>query len=245
MNRTTDFYAEDLAFVHDAGFTGFITRAMPALKRLLREAGIADGVVVDLGCGSGRWLARLGELGYEAVGVDVSEAFLAMARKRAPDAHLIQGSLFRVHLPRARCVTAIGECVNYATADPEGAATPGKLFERVYSALEPGGLFVFDVALPGRVGPEGVHKFVLDESWAVLIDAREEQDSSALERRITTFRETGGTYQRSVECHRLHLWPAAELVRMLEAAGFGVQQLSSYGGLSFPPSYTAFSARKP
>lgn len=245
MDPEDGFYGDDLAFVHDVGFTGFVQRAMPALEELLRATRIECGVVVDLGCGSGRWLARLVELGYQAIGVDVSPAFLALAQERAPEARLIQASLFEVDLPRAGCVTAVGECLNYAGSDPDAAGSPAELFERVHSALEPGGIFVFDVALPGRVGPRGNQKFVLDDSWALLLDAREDEDGGALERRITTFRQVGDTYRRQSELHRLRLWPASRLGSWLAEAGFEVRQLDSYGELPFPTGYAAFCARKP
>jgi len=52
-------YGEDLAYVHDAGFTGYCLNAAPGLLRALKRNGITGGLVVDLGCGSGRWARAL------------------------------------------------------------------------------------------------------------------------------------------------------------------------------------------
>ncbi|HXX48982.1 MAG TPA: class I SAM-dependent methyltransferase [Myxococcota bacterium] len=40
------------------------------------------GPVLEVGCGTGRVLAKLGEAGYEALGVDVSRPMLELARRR-------------------------------------------------------------------------------------------------------------------------------------------------------------------
>jgi SAM-dependent methyltransferase len=77
-------YAPDLAAIHDAGFGGFARDAAPGLLRRLRRAGIRDGLVVDIGCGSGIWARALTDAGYDVLGVDVSEAMLQIARRRAP-----------------------------------------------------------------------------------------------------------------------------------------------------------------
>ena len=85
------FYARDLATIHDAGFGGFARDAAPGLLRRLRRAGIHDGLVVDLGCGSGIWARALTDAGYDVLGVDQSEAMLEIARRQAPEAQFVTG----------------------------------------------------------------------------------------------------------------------------------------------------------
>jgi len=48
-------YFEDLACIHDTGFRERALGAAPGLQQILVKYGIARGLVVDLGCGSGRW----------------------------------------------------------------------------------------------------------------------------------------------------------------------------------------------
>ena len=67
-------YRDDLSYIHHVGFGGLAGGAAPGLLGLLREAGIREGLVVDLGCGSGLWARELTEAGYEALGIDSSAA---------------------------------------------------------------------------------------------------------------------------------------------------------------------------
>lgn len=45
-----------------------------------------EGIVVDLGCGSGIWTTALADSGYEVVGVDISPAMIEIACQRVPEA---------------------------------------------------------------------------------------------------------------------------------------------------------------
>ena len=58
-------YREDLAYVHGVGFDWFARGAAPGVLDILRGGGITDGLVVDLGCGSGIWVRELVRAGYE------------------------------------------------------------------------------------------------------------------------------------------------------------------------------------
>ena len=49
------------------------------LTGLLREQGIADGLVLDLGCGTGIMTRLLAAEGYDMIGVDVSGEMLEIA----------------------------------------------------------------------------------------------------------------------------------------------------------------------
>jgi SAM-dependent methyltransferase len=52
------------------------------LPLYLELAAKYPGPVLEVGCGTGRVLAKLGEAGYEALGVDVSRPMLEVARRR-------------------------------------------------------------------------------------------------------------------------------------------------------------------
>lgn len=53
---------------------GLLTGCAPGLLTVLAEAGIHDGLVVDLGCGTGVWAEHLSDAGYQVVGLDISPA---------------------------------------------------------------------------------------------------------------------------------------------------------------------------
>ncbi|MCD7763987.1 MAG: class I SAM-dependent methyltransferase [Lachnospiraceae bacterium] len=55
------------------------------LHGLLLKYGVADGLVLELGCGTGAMTQRLARLGYDMIGVDNSIDMLEIAREKQPD----------------------------------------------------------------------------------------------------------------------------------------------------------------
>ncbi len=144
-------YGPDLAYIHDAGFTDYARSAAPGLLSILRRNKVTEGLVVDLGCGSGRWARRLNDQGYCVFGVDQSPAMIRLARRFAPQSKFKVASLLDVHLPACDAVTSIGECLNYAVDQRSSRARLMRLFRGVFRALRSSGVFVFDVAEPARI----------------------------------------------------------------------------------------------
>jgi SAM-dependent methyltransferase len=239
-------YLEDLAYIHDVGFSGFAMQAAPGLLGILRQCGVTQELVVDLGCGSGLWARELDRAGYPVLGVDISAAMLQIARQRVPEARFQRGSFLEVALPPCGAVTAIGECLNYLF---DAANKPERLvqfFRRVYQALRPGGVFVFDVAEPGRGGGRGPRQRNFQgEDWALLLETEEDRHEAILTRRMTTFRRVGRLYRRGEEIHRLHLYRGAEIVTALRRLGFRNRRLRGYGDFRLPRGLVGIVARKP
>jgi hypothetical protein len=121
-----------------------------------------------------------------------------------------------------------------------------RLFARVYRALEPRGIFLFDVAAPGRLrGGSPQRHWREGEDWAVLVEATEEIGIGRLTRSITTFRKTGENWRRDHETHSLRLHTRRDLEARLRAVGFRVRALAGYGRFRFAPGHLGFCARKP
>jgi SAM-dependent methyltransferase len=225
-------YRQDLAYIHDTGFTDFARNAAPGLLRILKRNRVSEGLVVDLGCGSGRWAAELNRAGYDVWGVDQSRAMVQLARRIAPRSKFGTGSLLDVDLPRCDAVTSIGECLNYTFDQRNSDAALRRLFGRVHRALRPGGVFVFDIAEPSRVPKIPEKKWSEGRGWAILVNIQ--GTGTALQRQIVTFRKTGITYRRAEETHSLRLYRAQDLIRMLARCGFRARQLPGYGAFRFP-----------
>jgi hypothetical protein len=155
-------------------------------------------------------------------------------------------SFLAAELPPCVAVTAVGECFNYLFDRGNTPEELAKMFGRVYEALVPGGLFVFDVAGPGRVrgpGPQKLHRE--GEDWAVLVTVEEDRERRLLTRHITSFRQVGKYYRRDREVHKQRLFERAELASQLRGAGFRVRAFRDYGAWRFPPGHLAFVARRP
>ena len=127
--------------------------------------------MVDLGCGSGLWARELTKAGYRVLGIDISEAMITIAHRRVPEAEFRVGSLFEADIPTCEAVTSIGEVFNYLFDPGNDRQALIRLFRRVYDALIPGGVFVFDIAEPGQV-IQGTKDRVFSEGedWLVLVE---------------------------------------------------------------------------
>jgi SAM-dependent methyltransferase len=241
-----DAYKNDLAYIHDAGFTGFAEAAAGTLINLLRPSRPAGGLVIELGCGSGVLAARLVAAGYDVLGFDISPAMVALARRRVPEARFRAESYLTAELPPCVAVTSVGECFNYLfDGGNTGDALP-RLFRRIYDALVPGGLLLFDVAGPGRLTGGGVQRHYREaDDWAVLVAVEEDRQRRLLTREITSFRKVGQLYRRDHETHRLRLLPRSEVAQQLREVGFRVRLFWSYGPMRLLRGAAGFLARKP
>ena len=169
---------------------------------------------MDLGCGSWLWAEELARARYRVLGIDISEAMIEIARRRVSDAEFRVGSLFEAEIPPCVAVTSLGKVLNYLF-DPnnDGQRLVG-LFRRVYSALAPGGVFVFDVAEPGQVARgTATRGFSEGEDWVVVLEKEEDAERRMLIRRITSFRRVGEHYRRDDEVNRLQLYESSEIAR--------------------------------
>jgi SAM-dependent methyltransferase len=239
-------YGEDLAYINDAGFSDFTDGASPGVLALLRRAGVNNGLVVDLGCGSGRWAKVLGDAGYDVMGVDLSPSMIRLARQRAPLARFETGSLLNTKLPVCDAVTAIGEIVNYRFDPKHSRMALTRFFRRVYAALRPGGLFIFDVAGPDRV-PAEVPWIYWKEGvdWSLYVQVDGNAHTRWMTRKSVCFRRNAaGRYRRTEETHRLRLLDAAEVVAELNTIGFRAASQNGYGRFRLYPGMHAVVARK-
>lgn len=220
-------YATDLAYIHYIAYDGFVRDAAPGLLSLLQRSGITSGIVVDLGCGPGLWARELTRRGYDALGIDISPAMIALARKTAPEAQFITGSFLKMKLPPCVAVTALGEVLNYTLDRDNRRQELARFFRRVYDALRPGGVFIFDVAGRDREVGRAPRRWSAGKDWAILLDVGRDRD--LLTRRMTIFRKSGKTYRRSEEVHQLRLYRSSEILKDLRGAGFAARTTRSYG----------------
>jgi SAM-dependent methyltransferase len=69
---------------------------VPTYEAALERVVVAGAQVLDIGCGAGAFLRLVAERGGEAHGIDASDALIAFARTRLPDADLRVGEMERL-----------------------------------------------------------------------------------------------------------------------------------------------------
>ena len=242
MRPRSKAYGEDLAAIHASGFADVARGAAKTLASLLSRRGARSGLVVDLGCGPGILAAELVRAGHPVLGIDLSRAMIALARRRAPRARFRVGSFRDTEIPPCAAVVATGEIFSYVF---DGEEDLERLFRRVHGALVPGGLFLFDVAAPGRVpkrGPLKLHREGGD--WAILVTLETDARRRMLTRSMTSFRKVGAVYRRSTEVHRQRLFRASEVERALRRTGFEARAIEGYAGRPFSAGQIGYLARR-
>ena len=84
--HTIPITAADLALIHHLGFGFHADACAPAIIDLLTSVRECDGLVVEIGCGSGLLTRHLVEAGHRVIATDASTAMLDLARRYAPGA---------------------------------------------------------------------------------------------------------------------------------------------------------------
>ena len=191
-------------------------------EEILRREGLAPRTCVDLACGTGSVTEILARRGYQVTGVDLSEEMLTVAASKVMD--LERPPMFScqnlrdLRLPRAvdMAVCAL-DSLDYIT-DPQDCA---EAIRRTYKALNPGGIFIFDVNTPEKLRAMDGQVF-LDEDDDVYCVWRGEfdEETNICSYGMDLFQRQGAVWYRSFEEHREYAYSQEQLTAYLKAAGF-------------------------
>ena len=231
MPSVSSEYGRDLASIHHQGFGWAAAGASKTLLYELRRRRLREGLVVDLGSGSGTFARRLNDAGYDVLGVELSAAMVRIARQEAPKARFIRASIKDFEPPPCIAVSGIGEVLNYEFDRRTSLVTLKRVFSRVHRALVPGGAFLFDLSGPGRGGPSGVIEKIFEgDGYSMFIRATEDERRRLLTRDHIAFVRAGERYKRIEERHLLRLFEPSKIIELLRTAGFTVRRLPGYPG---------------
>ena len=187
------------------------------LHERLRQAGIARGRGLDIGCGSGGFTRRLHAFGYDMTGFDVSEEMLSRAEMLGGGPQYVLADVRRLKINgRADFAVAVNDCFNYIPP-----ADILKAFRRVAGALRKGGVFLFDVSSEYKLREiVGNNTFCEDrEEVAYLWFNRLFADRVEMD--ITLFaKRKDGAFERSDEHHVQYIHGEGALRAALAGAGF-------------------------
>ena len=209
------------------------------LAELLREYDIEDGLVLDLGCGTGSLTEILATKGYDMIGADGSAEMLEIAmEKKAQSGHdilyLLQDMREFELYGTVRAVVSVCDCVNYITDEKELE----QVFRLVNNYLDPEGIFIFDF------NTEYKYKEILGEQ--TIAEDREDcsfiwdnyyyEDESMNEYELTLFikEQDSNLYRKYQEMHYQKAYT-------LDA----MRELVEWSGLEFLTAYDAYTRKAP
>jgi SAM-dependent methyltransferase len=128
-------------------------------SQTLNYCSLSQGArVLDVGCGTGRWVRRLEERGFSAVGIDQSPQMLSLARKRGTLSHMVSGEA--QNLPfrdeSFECVSGVTVIQHIPPPDQVRALS------EMIRVLRPGGYLLLIELIRGH----GLHVFSrLPDDW--------------------------------------------------------------------------------
>ena len=201
----------------------------------LKEYGIEDGIVLELGCGTGVMTELLAESGYDMIGVDNSEEMLGEAmEKRAESGHEIlylEQDMREFELyGTVKAIVSICDSMNYITEDEDLL----EVFKLVNNYLDPEGVFIFDLNTVYKyekiLGEQTIAENREDASfiWDNYYDEEEQINEYDLALFIPEGKD--GLYRKYEEVHYQRAYELELVKELLEKAG-----------MEFVTAYDAFT----
>lgn len=134
--RVYDLFMDNIPYEEWCGY----------LAGLLESQGIRDGLVLELGCGTGNMTRLLSDKGYDMIGVDNSVDMLEIAMEKKEEEgqdilYLLQDMREFELYGTVRAVVSVCDSMNYITEEEDLL----EVFRLVNNYLDPGGIFIFDL----------------------------------------------------------------------------------------------------
>ncbi len=209
------------------------------VHHLLKKYGIEEGLILELGCGTGSLTRRLSEKGYDMIGLDLSEEMLDIAYDKARDSeqeilYLNQDMRTFELYGTVKGIVSICDSLNYVLESEEIL----DVFKLVNNYLDPGGVFVFDLNTRYK------YESILGEQ--VIAENREDcsfiwenfydEEEGINEYDLTLFVKEGEEelYHKYSETHYQKAYEIQEIIELLRAAKLEVVAV-----------YDAFTEKEP
>jgi len=238
------YYRRDLAMVHHRGYGFHADGCAPDLIELLAPVRERDGLVLEIGCGSGLLTRYLVDAGLRVLATDASPAMLELARETAPGTEgFARLAVPDDPVPEADAIVGIGHPLCYL---PSLDAVERSLVA-IARALRPGGVLATDLEdfewAEARVD-QHEHSRVGDD-WAI-ITRFSSPARDAYVRDMTTFvRNDDGTWRRDDERHDNVLVDVRAFPALLAEEGVEAEVRRSFGAWELPVGLYALVGRKP
>ena len=218
---------EDYAQVYDqSGQLAFSLKMIPYLSRLLECHPVAGKTVLELACGTGTVALALAQTGCRVYGVDGSAQMLTRARAKAKEQDLplfwSQQDMRHFVLPEhVHLTTCLYDSMNYMLTNDDLLTT----FHCVFSALLPGGLFLFDMNTAWAFATLWDNETYFTDSDDLAVILQSEYDLARQRTSVvaTCFVRTDDLYRKIVERHVEQAYPREHVATLLTDVGFHVE----------------------
>lgn len=175
--------------------------------------------ILDLCCGTGQLAAALCTRGYRVTGIDGSQSMLDHARQNAPQAELIRADArsFTVETPVAAVVSTF-DSLNHVL-DLGGML---QVFQCVFNALEPGGIFIFDLNTEDEfaTGSREAMFDIVEDDHACVVRSRYDVKGRMKYYEVTMFTLEADEWRRSDLTLVQRYYHPQEIVALLKRLGF-------------------------
>ncbi len=193
--------------------------------RLLSMCGITDGILLDLGCGTGSMSVEMAKKGFEVIGVDSSIGMLNAAQRKmfenGVQMLLLNQNMQEIDLyGTIDCAICVLDGINHLPCAEDAIET----FRKVSLFMNKGGAFAFDVNTLYK------HKHILADN-AFVYDYDDffcawqnsfNPDDNSVEITLDFFEEEDGVYYRSGESFCEQAYGLSDISKWLEDVGFEV-----------------------
>ena len=217
MESYTDFAGIYDEFMEDTPYNQWAS----FIREKLIEYGISDGLLLDLGAGTGEMTRRFRDLGFDMIGVDSSTEMLNVARNKETnpeDILYLNQDMREFELyGTVRGIMSVCDCVNYVT-EPEELLT---VFKLCNNYLDPKGILIFDFNTKKKyeVIADATITDVKDDA-AFIWDNFYDEEECINQYDITFFKEDeNGLYKRFDETHIQRGYDLDEIKALIEKSG--------------------------
>ena len=199
------------------------------LKSLLEEQGISDGLMLELGCGTGSLTEILADAGYDMIGVDLSADMLDIAMEKREQSgnnilYLLQDMREFELYGTVRAVVSICDCMNYILEEEDLL----EVFCLANNYLDPGGIFVFDMNTPYKYREVIGNTTIAEnrEEGSFIWENCFDEESQVNEYALTLFiKEEDDLYRKHEEFHYQKAYEPERVKELLEEAGLKVEEI--------------------
>jgi len=220
MDPLSSAYDEIAGMYHALWADWYLPAAKPALEKVFFAQVPAGQRILDVCCGSGHVTKELVRRGYQVTGIDASAELIELARRNLPgvDLRVQDARTLRLESRYDAALSTFDSLNHMLTSDDLCRVLVG-----VHRALEPGGLFVFDMNLQEAYSAD-VRQWVVrvsDEEVTMVRGLYDERTQKATTELIWFVRAgVGNCWRQHHSAVEERCYEPPEIVRALNSAGF-------------------------